>query len=90
MRIELLCKPHAPQRCQRALDNIHAAIEQAHIQAQVHVSYDRRKMIDNRVYVTPALLVDDDVRIAGRVPELDELLEIIYERPRPKMWSQVA
>jgi len=48
----------------------------------VHLFCDRRKMVDNRVYVAPALVVDAVVRIAGRVPEVLEIKSIIVERPR--------
>jgi hypothetical protein len=39
-------------------------------------------MIDNRIYVVPALMIDDQVRIAGRVPKVDEIINFIVERPR--------
>ena len=39
-------------------------------------------MIDNRIYVVPALLIDDQLRIAGRVPGVDEIVNFIVERPR--------
>jgi hypothetical protein len=39
-------------------------------------------MIDNRVYVSPALLIDDILRVAGRVPEVKEIAGLLSERPR--------
>ncbi len=52
------------------------------VRAPGHLFCDRRKLVDNRVYVAPALLIDDVVRIAGRVPDVREIKSFIVERPR--------
>ncbi len=39
-------------------------------------------MIDHRVYVSPGLLVDDLLRVAGRIPDVHEIKAFICERPR--------
>ncbi|PLX92137.1 MAG: thioredoxin family protein [Desulfuromonas sp.] len=82
MRIDILCKPERVARGEETLENVRQALERAGVEAEVHLFRDRRKMIDHRVYVSPALLVDDDVRIAGRVPTVDEIFHLIAERPR--------
>lgn len=82
MRIDILCKPESGRRGERTLANVRQAIDQLGVEAEVHLFKDRRKMIDNRVYVGPALLIDDQVRIAGRIPETTEIVSLIVERPR--------
>lgn len=82
MRIDILCKPESNNRCERTLENVRQALEDLSMEAEVHLFRDRRKMIDYRVYVSPALLIDDSVRIAGRVPEVDEISRLLVERPR--------
>jgi hypothetical protein len=82
MRIDILCKPEAGQRGERVLDNVRKALQEMDVRAEVHLFCDRRKMVDNRVYVAPALLIDDVVRVAGRVPEVREIKSFIVERPR--------
>ena len=82
MRIDMLCKPEAGQRGERVLDNVRKALQEMDVRAEVHLFCDRRKMVDNRVYVAPALLIDDVVRVAGRVPEIREIKSFIVERPR--------
>ena len=59
MRIDILCKPESEARGKRVLTNVREALEQLDVAAEVHLYLDRRKMIDHRVYVAPALLVDD-------------------------------
>lgn len=82
MRIDILCRPDKPESCQGTMDNVRQALEQLGVEAEVHQYSDSRKMIDNRIYVVPALLIDDQVRIAGRVPKVDEIINFIVERPR--------
>lgn len=82
MRIDILCKPESGHRCELTLKNVRQALDMMNVNAEVHVFRDRRKMIDYRVYVSPALLIDDHVRVAGRVPEVSEIKDFIRERPR--------
>jgi hypothetical protein len=91
MRIDILCKPEAGSRCERTLQNVREALDLMGVEAEVHVFRDRRKMIDHRVYVSPALLIDDQVRVAGRIPETLEIQSMLVERPRyHKRMQQVA
>jgi len=82
MRIDILCKPESESRGERLLHNVRAALDELAVNSEVHLYLDRRKMIDYRVYVAPALVVDDVVRVAGRVPEVGEIKSLIVERPR--------
>jgi hypothetical protein len=82
MRIDILCKPDTGNRAERTLKNVRSALDEMGVKAEVHLFRDRRKMVDNRVYVAPALLIDDTLRIAGRVPEVREIKAFLAERPR--------
>ena len=82
MRFDILCKPETGKKGEQMVEVVREALAQAGIEAEVHLFRDRRKMIDHRVYVAPALMVDDTVRIAGRIPEVREILSILAERPR--------
>jgi len=82
MRIDILCKPESESRGERVLNNVRQALAELGVNAEVHLYQDRRKMIDHRVYVAPAVMVDDVVRVAGRVPDVYEIKSLIVERPR--------
>ena len=82
MRFDILCNPDSSNRCEAMVEVVRAALEQSGVEAEVHLFRDRRKMIDYRVYIAPALLVDDTLRIAGRIPERSEIMRILAERPR--------
>lgn len=91
MRIDILCRPESGHRCERMLENVREALTKTHVEAEVHVYRDRQKLIDNRVYVSPALMIDDSVRVAGRIPEIEEIASFIKERPRyHKRFEKVA
>ena len=82
MRIDILCKPDQPGSCQQTTDNVRQALETLGVEAEVHQYHDSRKLIDNRVYVVPAVLIDDQLRVAGREPAVQEIVEFLVERPR--------
>ncbi len=82
MRIDIICKPESDNRGERVLARVRQALEEMDVRAEVHLFHDAKKMIDNRIYVGPALIVDDVVRISGRIPEVRELKSFIAERPR--------
>jgi hypothetical protein len=82
MRIDILCNPEGGQSCERVLANVREVLTELEVRAEVHLVCDSRKLVDNRVYIAPALVIDDIVRIAGRVPEVNEIKSFIVERPR--------
>jgi len=82
MRIDILCKPDRPESCQGTVENVREALSTLGVEAEVHQFHDARKLIDHRVYVVPALLIDDQLRIAGRVPAVAEIVDFLVERPR--------
>lgn len=82
MRIDIVCKPNSMGPGNETMGNVREALNLLGVEAEVHIFHDLRKMIDNRVYIVPALLIDDQIRIAGRVPGVDEIMKFIIERPR--------
>ena len=82
MRIDIVCKPDMPDACRGAAANVREALDKLGVEAEVHQFNDSKKMIDNRIYVVPALLIDDQLRIAGRVSAVDEIVSFLVERPR--------
>lgn len=82
MKIEILVNAKSAEAGEQVLQNVKEALARTEIEAEVHIYHDVHKMIDHRVYVAPALMIDDAVRIAGRIPETKEIISIFAERPR--------
>ncbi|HDL86272.1 MAG TPA: thioredoxin family protein [Candidatus Acetothermia bacterium] len=59
--------------CQATMTNAQAALSQLGIQAELVKVYDISEITARGVMMTPALAVDGEVRIAGKVPTVDEI-----------------
>ncbi len=69
-------------RCKQLEANVRKAAESLGLQ------YDLVKMTDVRTFagfgiaLTPALMVDDDVKVSGRVPDVEELKSLLQAKGR--------
>ena len=71
MRIEILGT--GCPRCQQLTQNVRTALERLGSDAEVHKVEDITQIMAYGVISTPALMVDGQVRFAGRVPAPREL-----------------
>jgi small redox-active disulfide protein 2 len=63
--------------CQKLETLARAAVAQLGIEAEVVHVQDISDIMAYGVMSTPALVVDEQVRLTGRVPSLDEVVEIL-------------
>jgi len=63
--------------CQATMSNAQAAVSQLSIQAELAKVYDISEITARGVMITPALAVDGVVRMAGKVPTVDEIKELL-------------
>ena len=63
--------------CQATMTNAEAAVSQVGIQAELVKVYDISDITARGVMMTPALAVDGVVRMAGKVPTVDEIKELL-------------
>lgn len=82
MKIEILANAKSVEAGDQVLQNVKEALARTEIEAEVHIYHDVHKMIDHRVHIAPALMIDDTVRIAGRIPDTKEIISIFAECPR--------
>lgn len=71
MKIEIM-GPGCP-RCGAVERNAIAALNQLGVNADLEHVYDVKEYIKRGVMFTPALAVDGEVKVAGRVPSVEEL-----------------
>ncbi|KZK73580.1 MAG: redox-active disulfide protein 2 [Pelodictyon luteolum] len=69
-------------KCNQLADAVQAAIAADGIVAEVEKVQDIQQIMSYNVLSTPALVVDGEVRSAGRVPSADELHSLL--RPKAK------
>ncbi len=75
MKLEILgpgCK-----RCQQLAENTKAAVEALGVQAEVVKVTDIQAIMGYGIMATPALVVDGQVRLSGRVATSEEIRDLL-------------
>lgn len=67
-------------RCQATQEAVRRAVAAAGVEATLaHVS-DPREIAKNRVFFTPAVRIDGEMKSTGRVPTVEEISRWLMER----------
>ncbi len=66
-------------KCKRMYDNVTDAVKKSGIQAEVVKVEALEEIVSRGVMMTPSLFLDGEEVIAGRVPTVNEIMEIIKE-----------
>ena len=75
MKIEILGTGCA--KCKKTFEVVEKAVKEAGIEAEITKVEDINSIMDYGVMVTPAVVVDGDVKIAGKIPSVDDVKEWI-------------
>jgi len=71
MKIEVLGM--GCSKCVKLYENVQQAVTEAGVQAEVLKISDMDAILDCGVMLTPALMIDGEVKLAGKVPSVDEI-----------------
>jgi len=66
-------------KCKRMYDNVTEAVKKSSVQAEVVKVESLDEIVTRGVLMTPSLFLDGDEVVAGRVPTVNEIMEIIRE-----------
>ena len=75
MKIEVLGTGCA--KCRATEKNVRKAVEELGIQADVVKVEDLQDIIDRGVMMTPAVVIDGEVKISGHQPTVEEIKKIL-------------
>ena len=64
-------------KCKATEKVVRKVVEELGIQAEVVKVEDLQDIVDRGVMMTPAVIVDGDVKIVGHTPTVDEIKKII-------------
>ncbi|OMP30479.1 thioredoxin family protein [Mangrovimonas sp. DI 80] len=64
-------------KCKTTYNNVLEALKQTHKEAQVEKVEDIEEMLKYNIMSTPALVIDDEIKIKGRVPLTSEIIELL-------------
>ena len=77
MRIEILGTGCA--KCNKTKGIVEKAVSQSGVEAEVVKVEDFDKIISYGVMITPAVVVDGEVKVAGKVPSVDDVVKWIAQ-----------
>jgi len=60
-------------KCKKLYENAQAAVKELNVQAEIVKVEDIQKIMDYGLMITPAILIDGEVKAAGRIPAPDEI-----------------
>jgi small redox-active disulfide protein 2 len=63
--------------CEKLAEATRKAVERADLDATIEKVTDMAQILGYGVMSTPALVVDGQVRLAGRVPSIDDLVALL-------------
>jgi len=66
-------------KCEKLTDNVQAAIDGLGAEHEIEKVTDVNEIMKFGVMLTPALAVDGDVKISGRVATVDEIKDMLSE-----------
>jgi len=75
MKIEILGT--GCPKCKKMYENAKKAIKEIGIDAELVKIYDSIEIAKRGILETPALAIDGEIKIAGRVPSLEEIRELL-------------
>jgi len=64
-------------KCQQTTSNVEKAVHQLGIEATIVKVDDIMDIMQYEIMSTPAVVVDEEVMVKGRVPSVEELVEMI-------------
>ena len=64
-------------KCRKLQERVEQAVREAGVEAEVKKVTDIGEIMSYGVMMTPALVVDGEVKLAGRVPPVEELKALI-------------
>jgi small redox-active disulfide protein 2 len=67
-------------KCKKLNELVEEAINELGISAEIIKITDINKIIDYGVMVTPALVIDGDVMVEGKIPGKEEIIKWIEEK----------
>lgn len=64
-------------KCKTTYNNVLEALKQSNIEANVEKVEDIEEMMKYNVLTTPVLMIDEQIKIKGRVAQVNEIIELL-------------
>ena len=77
MKIEILGS--GCTKCKRLYDNVTDAVKKSGLSADVVKVDDLNEIVSRGILMTPSLFINGEERVSGRVPTVNEIIDILKE-----------
>jgi small redox-active disulfide protein 2 len=64
-------------KCEQTYQNAEMAVKELRIDCEVEKISDIQKIIEFGVMITPALVIDGDVKIVGKTPSKEDIISLL-------------
>lgn len=64
-------------KCKTTYNNVIEAVKQANIEAHIEKVEDIEEMMKYNILVTPVLVIDEEIKIKGRVVQVNEIITLL-------------
>jgi small redox-active disulfide protein 2 len=64
-------------KCKTTFHNVEEAVKQLGIEAEIIKVEDIEEMMKYNVLTTPVLVIDEQIKIKGRIAQVDEIKELL-------------
>lgn len=65
-------------KCKALFETVNKAVEETGVEAMVEKVEDIQQIMSYNILMTPGLVIDGYVKVAGRVPTLEEVKKLIH------------
>jgi small redox-active disulfide protein 2 len=66
-------------KCKKMYENVEKAIKDLGTCAEIEKVQDLKAIMDFGVMVTPALAIDGNVKVAGKIPSVEDIKKLVEE-----------
>jgi small redox-active disulfide protein 2 len=64
-------------KCKATLEVVKKAVEQSAVQADITKIEDLEGMMQYNILTTPVVVINEEIKISGRVPTVDEIKKLL-------------
>jgi small redox-active disulfide protein 2 len=64
-------------KCNKTYENVRKAVTEAGVAAEIEKVEDLKSIMEFNVMMTPAVAIDGEVKVSGKVPSVEEIRELI-------------
>jgi small redox-active disulfide protein 2 len=70
-------------KCRKTYENVEEAVKQLGVSADIEKVEDLKAIMNFGVMLTPAVAIDGDVKIVGKIPSVEDVKQLVASEGEP-------